>query len=183
MNKLFPIAVAILIMLGASLWLLAPSSFNQYLHAELQKELSLATGTHVDIGHVDSQSYSGTILSLSAKAQNGEQLFYVEKVTYAIDRKSYKKPPIKITHLVLQGVEVTNDPKLQSQVQLNLGNYQKGLTEDSMKPGLIVEELAITFHGLAQENATAKPLNSEGKAAKTLLVDIANFILSFAKAN
>jgi len=181
MNKLFPIAIIILLMLGAAMWSLAPSSFNQYLSAEAQKELSLATGAQVIIGNVDAKSHSGTISGVKAKTPDGTKLFTLESINYTVDKKSYRKPPVKITQLEFVGLDINKDPALRTTLETSLTNYMKqtGLVNDNHE--FIVEELIIHELDSSAQPRVIKPVNAEGLTAKALLVEVLSQVLTVAK--
>ena len=176
MNKLFLVAIAILMMLGAALWLLAPSSFNQFVYAELKNNLSTATNSQVDIGHVDAKSFSGDVHGITARSENGTQLFRIDKIHYQVDKKSFKKPPVKITKMIFTGVAVSQDPNLLAQLSTALINYRKTIITNDM-PTLIIESIDVQYADNKQSSNSKSPFNTEGASDKVLLVDTLEYVL------
>ncbi|QOL26946.1 hypothetical protein LP316_06550 [Thalassotalea sp. LPB0316] len=177
MNKLFPVAIAILLMLGAALWLLAPSSFNQYVYSELKNELSVATGTRIEIAQVETKSLSGDVFSITATSELGMQLFHIDRISYEVDKKSYKKPPIKVTNMTISGIETSTDPRLHKNVQAALSRYQQRLTNNELAPVFVIEQLDLQFKDSKRDQITLAPFNRQEQQDKALMLDLINHVL------
>lgn len=144
MNKLAPLAFAVLMLLGGALWYLAAGSLNAYLKSTIESTSSSLSQHKVTVATVDVHTAQGSgeitgfkiwshdqqsLAIESIENQEQEVLFQANKVSFSFAVESLQKSPMVITEIIIDQpqlfIAVHEQAKLQLLISVLESNLKK----------------------------------------------------------
>ena len=164
MNKLAAFAIAILLISGAALWLLAPGAFNDFIKNQIETIGSDTTQQTVKVNKVDFQLTKGmaAINGLSISNSKGYQqpnLFTLGEISLDIDIASLAKDPIIVESFTINDakafVEMNKSGHANFQEVIKAINSKLPKTDTAtttndaqQEPNIRVDKLILSCIGL-----------------------------------
>jgi uncharacterized protein involved in outer membrane biogenesis len=184
MNKLAPFAIAILLISGAALWLLAPGAFNNFIKEQIQVIGSETTAQTVTVNNVDFQltqgkaSINGFAIS-NPKQYQQKNAFTLGSMSLDIDISSLTKEPIVIESFTIKDakafIEITKSGQANFKEiiaaineKMPLDKAAKSSEQTQTEPKVRIEQLILSGIalnldlrqlGLAQYQETLPKIN------------------------
>jgi len=162
MNKLAVFAIAILLICGAALWLLAPGAFNNYVKTQIETLGSETTEQKVTVNNVDFKltkgmaAINGLAISNPSKYQQ-KNAFTLGTIALDIDIASLAKEPIIIENFTIKNakafVELTksggaNFKDIIDAINKNPSKTTSTKSEQQDEPKVSVNKLILSGIGL-----------------------------------
>jgi hypothetical protein len=124
MNKLAPIALALLLSFGAALWYLANVSLNDHVKARIIQVGNYYTEHTVNVknANINLGRGLGVITNFSLKNTtdfNGEFIFQVETLTYTFDPATLSQPIIVIDKITIENSLLTIEKNEKQRINID----------------------------------------------------------------